>query len=146
VINPIAWYVISMQGDGEITDQEREALHRIELAVEWLRRAHGNLVAFHHNTGHAMDHLAEAEQLLRAADCDGLADELRDDHLPLGVVRSNGERWSYDLLEDFESGFLSAVTGFEEAARREIADGRRHITERSQEEEWKRRARTDPER
>lgn len=130
-----------MHESEDVTEQEREALHRIELGVEWLRRAHGNLVAFHHNTGHAMDHLAEAEQLLRAAGRDGLADELRDEHLPLGVVRANGERWSYDLLEDFESGFLDSVTGFETAAREEIADGRRHLTERSQEREWNRRAR-----
>ncbi|PSQ01417.1 hypothetical protein BRC94_04075 [Halobacteriales archaeon QS_5_70_17] len=130
-----------MHGSEDVTEEEREALHRIELGVEWLRRAHGNLVAFHHNTGHAMDHLAEAEQLLRATDRDSLADELRDEHLPLGVVRENGERWSYDLLEDFESGFLASVTGFERAAREEIADGRRHLTERGQEREWKRRAR-----
>ncbi len=131
--------------DGDhLTDGELEALHRAELGVEWLRRAHGHLVSFHHNTGHAMDHLAAAEELFREAGHDDLADVLRDDLLPRGVVAERserGERWSYDVLEDFESGFLPSVVDFEADARDDLADGRRHITERRQEREWKRRAR-----
>ena len=50
----------------ELSAEEREALHSVELGVEWLHRAHGNLVEFHHKTGHAMDHLADAEKQLRA--------------------------------------------------------------------------------
>lgn len=125
----------------ELTAEEREALHRVELGVEWLHRAHGNLVEFHHKTGHAMDHLADAESQLRASGHTDLADALRDEYLPRGVL--DGGRWSYDVLESYQEGFLSALTDFEERARGEVADGRRHVTERRQEREWKDRARDE---
>lgn len=126
----------------ELSETEREALHEAELGIEWLRRAHGALVEFHHNTGHAMDHLHRAERLFREAGRTDLADALRDDHLPRGV---DGDRWSYDLLETFESGFMEPVTEFERRARGRVAGGRRHVTERRQERRWKRRARTGDE-
>lgn len=124
----------------EPSETEREALHEAELGVEWLRRAHGALVEFHHNTGHAMDHLHRAEALFREAGRTELADALRDEHLPRGV---DGDRWSYDLLETVESGFIRPVTRFERRARERVAGGRRHVTERRQERRWKRRARRD---
>lgn len=121
----------------ELSDTERSALHEVELGIEWLHRAHGALIEFHHNTGHAMDHFARAEVLFRESGEPALADALRDEHLPRGVV--DGDRWSYDLLEDFQEGFLPEMVDFEEIARRTISDGRRHVTERVQEREWKRR-------
>ncbi len=123
----------------ELSAEEREALHSVELGVEWLHRAHGDLVEFHHKTGHAMDHLAEAEQQLRACGHTEVADALRDEYLPRGVI--DEDRWSYDVLESYQAGFLSALTAFEKQVRDEIADGRRHVTERQQEREWKQRAR-----
>jgi hypothetical protein len=123
----------------ELSEEERDALHSIELGVEWLHRAHGNLVEFHHKTGHAMDHLAEAEGQLRACGHTDLADALRDEYLPRGVI--DEERWSYDVLESYQDGFLSELTDFEERARGDVADGQRHVTERRQEREWKTRAR-----
>ncbi|MFT4923241.1 MAG: hypothetical protein ACI8XM_002467 [Haloarculaceae archaeon] len=125
----------------DLSATERDALHSIELGVEWLHRAHGNLVEFHHKTGHAMDHLAEAEGQLRACGHTALADALRDQYLPRGVI--DEDRWSYDVLESYQEGFLSELTAFEERAREDIADGRRHVAERKQEQEWKRRAREE---
>ncbi|WP_436923550.1 hypothetical protein [Halosimplex amylolyticum] len=132
-----------MESDGErpgsdLTDREVEALHEVELGVEWLRRAHGKLVEFHHNTGHAMEHLDTAETLLRESGHDDLADEVRDHHLPRGVV--DEDRWSYDVLESFEGDIMAELGAFEEQARVELADGRRHVAERRQEHEWKRQA------
>ena len=121
-----------------LSEAEREALHRAELGVEWLRRAHGSLVEVHHATGHAMDHLHEAEATLRECGHTDLADELRDDLLPSGAVE---DRWTYDLLETFEAGLLADVTAYERRARESLADGRRHITERRQERAWKERSR-----
>jgi hypothetical protein len=122
----------------DLTDAEIAALHEVELGVEWLRRAHGKLVEFHHNTGHAMEHLAEAESLLRETGHDDLADEIRDQHLPRGVV--DEDRWSYDVLESFEADFMTAVADLEEQTRRDLSDGHRHVAERRQEREWKRQA------
>lgn len=123
----------------ELSDAERSALHEVELGIEWLHRAHGALIEFHHNTGHAMDHFARAEALFRESGATDLADALRDEHLPRGVV--DGDRWSYDLLEDFQEGFLPEMVEFENEARRMISDGQRHVAERAQERDWKRRVR-----
>jgi hypothetical protein len=122
----------------ELSAAEREALHSVELGVEWLHRAHGDLVEFHHKTGHAMDHLAEAEQQLRACGWTDLADALRDQYLPRGVI--DQDRWSYDVVESYQEGFLADLTAFEERARESVADGHRHVAERRQEREWKERA------
>jgi hypothetical protein len=123
-----------------LTEQEREALHSIELGVEWLHRAHGDLVGFHHKTGHAMDHLARAETRLRKNGYTDLADTLRDECLPRGVVE---DRWSYDVLETYQEGFLADLTALEKRVREQVADGQRHVVEREQEREWKGRAREE---
>jgi hypothetical protein len=117
---------------------EREALHRIELGIEWLHRAHGHLLAFHHNTGHAMDHFAAAEQALREGNHTGLADTLRDEVLPRGVI--DEDRWSYDVVEDFESGVYADLQAFDRAAHETLAGGQRHVAERLQEQAWAERS------
>lgn len=132
-----------------VSQCEREALHQVELGIENLHRAHGHLVTFHHNTGRAMDHLASAEDLLRECDYDDLADELRDEYLPRGVVAERtaddplAGRWSYELLEDFQDVFLADIVSFGETVTDEVADGLRHAAERKQEHDWKQRARRD---
>jgi hypothetical protein len=121
----------------DVSEAEAEALHKVELALEWLRRAHGTFVELHHTTGHALDHLADAESALREQGYEEFADEIRDDHLPRGVLE---DRWTYDLLEEYEEDFLSPYEEFEDEVRDEIADGVRHVKERRQESEWKERA------
>lgn len=127
---------------------DREALHEVELGVERLHRAHGHLVAFHHNIGRSMDHFAGAERLLRRGGHHALADALRDEHLPRGVVPADGTgdvaagRWSYDILEAFQRSFLAYVLAFGDDAHEQVADGLRHSFERAQERDWKRRARS----
>jgi hypothetical protein len=125
-------------GERDLTETEIEALHEVELGVEWLHRAHGKLVAFHHNTSHAMEHLATAEDLLRESGHDDIADAVRDAYLPRGVI--DDDRWSYDVVESFEAGFMHDVRELADRARRDVADGRSHVAERRQEREWKRRA------
>ena len=122
----------------ELDETEREALHSVELGMELLRRAHGDLVGVHHKTGRAMDHFARAEGQLRACGYEGLADAVRDRCLPRGAV---DDRWTYDLLESFEEGFLAEIADVEEHTREVVADGRRHVAERQQEREWRGRAR-----
>jgi hypothetical protein len=122
----------------DLSDGEVEALHETELGVEWLHRAHGHLLQFHHAVGHAMDHLADGESMFRASGYDDLADGLRDDLLPRGVV---GDTWSYGLVEAYQDGPLADATDFEREARELVAGGRRHVAERQQECEWNDRAR-----
>ena len=123
------------------SETEQAALHRLTLGMEWLQRAHGHLLAFHHNVGHAMDHFAAAEPLLRTAGYDDLADAIRSEYLPRGVV--DEDRWSYDVVEDFEDGVLADMDAFETTVRERLADGQRHVAERAQERAWKERGQTE---
>jgi hypothetical protein len=122
----------------ELTDTELEALHEVELGLEWVQRAQGCLLEFHHATGHGMDHLYEAEALLDAAGHREFADVIRTALLPHGVV--DGDRWSYDVLEDFQRTLLDETVTFERRVRRELVSGQRHVWERRQEAEWKNEA------
>jgi len=126
----------------DLTETELAAIHRVELGVERLYRARGSLVAFHHTTGHAMDHPATAEEPFREAGRDGLADRLRNDLLPRGVVpREDGPgRWTDELLEAFEEDLYADVRTFEAEAREAVTGGLRHAAERRQQTEWRRRA------
>ncbi|WP_290819238.1 hypothetical protein [Halovivax sp.] len=124
--------------DETLTETELEALHEVELGLEWLQRAQGELIEFHHATGHGMDHLDLAESRLRESGHEALADALRQEVLPHGVV--DGDRWSYDVLEDFQDTILTEIEGFERRTREELAGGRRHVLERRQERRWKERA------
>ena len=122
-------------------DETVSALHEVELGFEWLQRANGHLLQFHHATGHGMDHLAAAEDHLRAAGHAELANAIRDELLPRGVV--DDDRWSYDLVENFQQELLADVDAFEARAREELAAGDRHVAERQQERRWKQRRREE---
>jgi len=120
----------------DLTDTEAEAVHEIELGIEWLHRAYGELVELHHKTGHGFDHFDEAVSLLREAGRDDLADTLEQEHLSSGIVDG---RWTYDLLEAFDEGLYDDLTDFEHRAREQITDGKRHVVERRQHRRWQRR-------
>jgi hypothetical protein len=81
-----------------------------------------------------MDRFADARDRLRAADHDEFANRLRDERLPAGVV---DDRWTYELVEAFENGFLADTTAFEQAIRDALADGADHVTEREQQRRWR---------
>ena len=121
----------------ELEEGEIDALHEVEVGTEWLQRAHGHLLAFHHAVGHGMDHFETAEYVLRGEGHDELADELRDDLLPLGVLDGT---WSYGVVEAYQEGLLPATLDYEERLREELADGERHVAERRQRRRWRERA------
>ena len=133
--------------DGEsITGGELEALHEVELGIERLHRAHGHLVAFHHNVGRGMNHLAAAESHLTRSEHHELADALRDEYLPRGVIAGDSNeptagRWTYDVLENFQRVFLDDIVAFGAEVHETVGDGSWHARERLQERDWKRRAR-----
>jgi hypothetical protein len=122
----------------DLTESELAALHDVEVGSEWLKRAHGHLLAFHHAVGHGMDRFDRAEGTLREAGHEALADALRDDLLPRGVV---GESWSYEVVETHEEGLLAETRAFERRARERLADGERHVAERRQQRRRRGRAR-----
>ena len=112
-----------------LTERELSALHDVEVGREWVRRAHGHLLAFHHAVGHGMDHFDDAEATLRAAGHPALADVIRDDLLPRGAV---DDRWTYGLVESFEASMADPVGKYEQTLREDLADGERHLVERRQ--------------
>ncbi|WP_126662025.1 hypothetical protein [Haloterrigena salifodinae] len=122
----------------DLAEAERRAVHEVELGLEWFQRAQGQLLAFHHATGHGMDHLREAERLLRESGRDDLADNVRDELLPHGVV--DDDRWSYDVVENYQRTLLAEARRLEGRVRRELTGGRRHVAERRQERAWKERS------
>lgn len=123
--------------DLDLNEAEREALHELQLGIESVRRGHGALLEFHHELGSAFDHFDALEAKLREAGYNALADELRDEVLPAGVV---GDRWTYELVEAFETGFLEQAEGIEEAIRADLAEETAHVHERELQRRWRNRA------
>lgn len=124
-----------------------EALHSVELGIEHPHRVYGYLVAFHHSTGRVTNHLADAEDRLGAADQGDLADEIRDEYLPRGVIEGRHPddrgRWSYDVLETDEEVLLKEIVAVGTKGCDAVAGGLRHAHERRQESDWERRSRRD---
>ena len=130
------------EGDREgLGDREQQALHEVESGLEWVHRAHGELVAFHHAIGRAIDHFDDAYPILDECGHEDLAARIRDDQLPRGVL--DDSTWTYDLLEDFQDGFLADVESLEAEVREQVADGQRHVVERERKRAWKERARKE---
>jgi hypothetical protein len=121
----------------ELTAAEQDALHEMQVGIEHVRRGYGRLLDCHHQVGRGMDRFDAAREKLREASHDDLADELRNGLLPAGAV---GNAWTYELVEAFETDFLEVIDDFEESARKRLADGENHVTEREYQREWRDRA------
>ena len=119
------------EGDAvdDLTEDERAALQQVERGLESVHRAHGSLVAFHHQIGRAMEHFDEAESRL-GDEHEEIAERLRDDVLPAGVTDDG--KLTYELVAEFEDGLLSTVESISDATLSELADGTRYPIERSE--------------
>ena len=115
----------------DLTEAEREAIHEVERGAEWIHRAHGLLVEFHHAVGHAMDHFESAAAALEA-DHPDLAARFEEEVLPAGLTEE--DHLSYQLLAEFEEGFLDTVEAATGAAREELVDGERYVVEAARHE------------
>ncbi|MFW6320750.1 MAG: hypothetical protein ACOC0Z_02775 [Halohasta sp.] len=127
--------------DPALSAAEREALHDIQHATEHMYQGFGDLIAFHHKVGRAMDKLARAESTLREAGHEHYADELRRKHLPSGAV---DDLWTYEVVDTFRHGLLEEITDFDDRIRSELADGHHHITESEQQADWRERVDWEP--
>ncbi|APX98043.1 hypothetical protein [Natronorubrum daqingense] len=123
--------------DLELSDSEAATLHDLQLSIEYVYRAYGSLLEFHHQLGHAMDRMSDAEDDLRDAGHEEWANELRDEHLPAGAI---SDQWTFELVEEFSTEFLEEVDAFESNVRDELADGIDHVTERRQKRRLRDRA------
>ncbi|WP_226022118.1 hypothetical protein [Halomicrobium salinisoli] len=127
----------------ELSDAEREALHRLRLGVEHAHRGYGYLLACHHSVGHAVDHFERARELLEESGHEAHAAVLRDDVIPQGFV---DDMWTYEVVDDVRRGFLADVSEAEQAVRDDLADGQVHVSEQRLQQRWRDRAEPEAER
>jgi hypothetical protein len=103
-----------------------EALGKISEALETVERARGHLYSFHQLSGSADVQLQEGVAGLRAAGHDELAEEIA-----AGLIGRNvlPERWTFQIVEEYDDGYWSAFREYENRARQSLAGGRRHLHE-----------------
>lgn len=110
-------------------DDTLEAVHRVEVAVEWIERAFGSLLDAHHRIGHAQGMLEDAADALRAAGHPELADRTRFGVAPLDAVAG---RWTYQVVDEFRAHLLEPARALDEEVRNRLAGGVRHRVEARQ--------------
>ena len=116
-------------GEGGLTAEEKpevRVVHDLTLALEFVDRARGHLLAFHHLIGHADNALDDVLQGLDEAARADLAALVRRELVGRDVLF---DRWTYELLDEFDDGFWAAWRETEQRVRAELTGGRRHVHE-----------------
>ncbi|WP_448615252.1 hypothetical protein [Modestobacter sp. URMC 112] len=110
----------------ELDDDTVSALGKLSEALETVEQARGLLYGFHQLTGKADLLLQDAVAEFRAAGHGALADDLDRDLVGRNVI---ADRWTFQVVEDFDAGYWSAFRAADARARDELADGDRHVLE-----------------
>ena len=110
----------------DLDDLTVAGLGKLSEALEAAEHARGLLYGFHRLTGTADLTLQDAVELLRKAGHEELADEIDRDLVGRNVI---ADRWTFQIVEDYDANYWSTFRGLEERARTELADGDRHVFE-----------------
>ncbi|MGY1835550.1 hypothetical protein ACI79P_10600 [Blastococcus sp. SYSU DS0510] len=110
----------------DLDDQIVEALGKLSEALETVDQARGFLYAFHQLTGKADRLLQESVDLFRDAGAGPLAADLERDLVGRNVV---ADRWTFQIVEDFDENYWGTFRAFDARARDELAGGDRHVFE-----------------
>ena len=110
----------------DLDDTTVEGLGKLSEALETVEQARGLLYGFHQLTGKADLLLQDAVELLRKAGHTELADDLERDLVGRNVI---ADRWTFQIVEDYDDNYWSVFRAFDERARNELADGDRHVHE-----------------
>ena len=110
----------------DLDDTTVEALGKLSEALETLDQARGQLYAFHQHSGKADLLLQDAVELFRKAGHTPLAEDLDRDLVGRNVI---ADRWTFQIVEDYDDNYWSVFRGYDERARTELADGDRHVYE-----------------
>ena len=110
----------------DLDDTTVEGLGKLSEALETIEQARGQLYGFHQHSGKADLLLQDAVVLLRKAGHDALADDLDRDLVGRNVI---ADRWTFQIVEDFDDNYWGVFRGFDDRARTELADGDRHVYE-----------------
>jgi hypothetical protein len=110
----------------DLDDTTVEGLGKLSEALETVEQARGQLYGFHQHSGKADLLLQEAVELLRTAGHPRLADDLDRDLVGRNVI---ADRWTFQIVEDYDANYWSAFRDFDARARDELAGGDRHVHE-----------------
>ncbi|SEP01315.1 hypothetical protein [Trujillonella endophytica] len=110
----------------DLDDTTVEGLGKLSEALETIEQARGQLYAFHQHSGKADLLLQEAVELFRKAGHTELADDLDRDLVGRNVI---ADRWTFQIVEDYDADYWSTFRAFDERARGELSDGDRHVYE-----------------
>jgi hypothetical protein len=110
----------------DLDDTTVEGLGKLSEALETIEQARGQLYGFHQHSGKADLLLQDAVELLRKAGHTQLADDLDRDLVGRNVV---ADRWTFQIVEDYDANYWSVFRDFDQRARDELADGDRHVYE-----------------
>ena len=110
----------------DLDDTTVEGLGKLSEALETVDQARGLLYGFHQLTGKADRLLQDAVELLRKAGHEDLADDLDRDLVGRNVI---ADRWTFQVVEDFDAHYWGAFRDFDARARDELAGGDRHVFE-----------------
>ncbi len=110
----------------DLDDATVEALGKLSEALETVDQARGLLYAFHQLTGKADRQLQESVELFEKAGAPELAADLDRDLVGRNVI---ADRWTFQIVEDFDANYWGSFRAFDERARNELADGDRHVYE-----------------
>ncbi len=110
----------------DLDDTTVEGLGKLSEALETIEQARGQLYGFHQHSGKADLLLQDAVELLRKAGHTQLADDLDRDLVGRNVI---ADRWTFQIVEDYDANYWSVFRTFDQRARDELSDGDRHVYE-----------------
>jgi len=110
----------------DLDDATVAALGKLSESLETVEQARGLLYGFHQLTGKADLLLQDAVAGLRDAGHTELADDLDRDLVGRNVV---ADRWTFQVVEDYDAHYWSTYRAFDQRARDELAGGDRHVLE-----------------
>jgi hypothetical protein len=110
----------------DLDDETVAALGKLSESLETVEQARGLLYGFHQLTGKADLLLQDAVQQFRDAGHIELAAALEHDLVGRNVI---ADRWTFQIVEDFDENYWSAFRAFDRRARDELSGGDRHVFE-----------------
>ena len=108
------------------SDATVEAVGRLSEALEMLEDARGDLYSFHRKMGRTDLTLGDACDQLRAAGHAEEADRIEHELVGRNVIQG---RWTFQIVEEFDDGYVAAFREHEGRVRDELMAGRRHVFE-----------------
>jgi hypothetical protein len=109
-----------------VPDDAVAAVSALGEALEVVEEARGALYRFHRLTGKADGKLDGVIRSLLAAGREDLAALVRERLVGRDVIP---QRWTFQIVEEYDDGYWSVFREVEEAVRAELVGGARHVGE-----------------